>query len=163
MLVHFPGDPNGLNYHHRVLLHKISPGKWVTLTPDLDLEIHDLNVRRHVVLGRHSGFPDQYVDEAYVFEEISRNELERQKRLAKTVGSILDDGEIADVAASQWVVADPSSSRFGKSLPFELVGDISGIGSYGVVQWDVDQHAMSLLCKPSTKGCRSCGRESHWL
>lgn len=136
MLVHFPGDPNGLNYHHRVLLHKISPGKWVTLTPDLDLEIHDLNVRRHVVLGRHSGFPDQYVDEAYVFEEISRNELERQKRLAKTMGSILNDGEIADVAASQWVVADPSSSRFGKSLPFELVGDISGIGTYGVVQWD---------------------------
>ena len=110
VLVHFPGDPNGLNYHHRVLLHKISPGKWVTLTPDLDLEIHDLNVRRHVVLGRHSGFPDQYVDEAYVFEEISRNELERQKRLAKTMGSILDDGEIADVAASNgsWLTPPPA-------------------------------------------------------
>eukprot|EP00435_Cladocopium_sp_Y103_P011928 s3109_g3.t1 len=132
------GDANGLDYHHRVLLHKISAGRWVTLTPDLDLEIHDLSVRRHIVLGRHSAFPDQFIDESYIFEELSRNELERQKRLAKTMGSILDDGEIVDVAASQWVVADPASSRFGKPIPYELVQDVAGIGAYGVVQWDAE-------------------------
>ena len=133
VLLHFPDDGGGFFYHHRVLLHKVSAGRWVCLTPDLDLEVQDLNARRHVILGGHAVFPDAIAQECYIFDELSRNELERQKKLAKTMGAILDDGVMADVAALQWFSADPSSSQFGKPVPAEIVEDIVGIGQSGVV------------------------------
>ena len=113
VLVHFPNDGHGFYYHHRILLHKVSGGRWVTLTPDLDQEIHDLNTQRHVVLGRNSLFPVHLAQECYVFDEITKNELERQKKIAKTTASILDDSAVVDIAALQWYVADPSSEKFG--------------------------------------------------
>ena len=54
VLLHFPGDHNGFDWHHRVLLHKVGQGRWVVLSPDLELSVEDLSARRHVVLGRHA-------------------------------------------------------------------------------------------------------------
>jgi hypothetical protein len=105
VLIHFPDDAH---FSYRLLLHKVSPGRWVVLTPDLELEVQDLNARRHLVLGMHSPFPAQVADDCYVFDDLSRNELERQRKLARTMGSILDDGDIAAVAAMQWIGADPA-------------------------------------------------------
>lgn len=48
VLVHFPGDD--LEYHHRILLHRVAEGQWMTLTPDLELDRHDLAELDHVVL-----------------------------------------------------------------------------------------------------------------
>lgn len=42
VLINFPGDPAGFNWDHRVLVHKIGGGRWVVLTPDLDLEVANL-------------------------------------------------------------------------------------------------------------------------
>ena len=136
VLVHFPNDGHGFYYHHRILLHKVSGGRWVTLTPDLDQEIHDLNNQRHVVLGRNSLFPVHLAQECYVFDEITKNELERQKKIAKTTASILDDSAVVDIAALQWYVADPSSEKFGLVVPSELLDDLVTLGSCGLVQWD---------------------------
>ena len=105
VLIHFPDDAH---FSYRLLLHKVSPGRWVVLSPDLELEVQDLNARRHLVLGMHSPFPAQVADYCYVFDDLSRNELERQRKLARTMGSILDDGDIAAVAAMQWIGADPA-------------------------------------------------------
>ena len=136
VLVHFPNDQHGFVYHHRILLHKIGGGRWVTLTPDLDLEVHYLSTHKHLVLGRHSLFPAHLIDSCYVFDEVSKNELECQKKLAKTTGAILDDSDPIDIVAHQWYVADPSSDRFGKVIPVELLEDIVALGSHGLVQWD---------------------------
>lgn len=136
VLLHFPNDGNGFYHHHRVLLHKIGGGQWVLLSPDLELEVVDLSVRRHRVLGRHAPFPGDIIDECYVFDEVSKAELEKQRKLARTMGSILDDSQVVNVEALGWYGADPSSKRFGMSLPVELVGDIVSLGQYGVVSWD---------------------------
>ena len=136
VLVHYPNDTDGFTHHHRVLLHKIGGGRWVALTPDLELQVHDLSTQSHLVLGRHSVFPPHIADACYVFDEITKNELERQKKLAKTMGAILDDSSAVDVSASHWYVADPSSDRFGKMIPVELVDDIVSLGTHGVLQWD---------------------------
>ena len=136
VLFHYPGDVNNLNYHHRVLLHKIGGGKWVVLSPDLELSGADLTTQRHVVLGRHSFFPANIFAECYVFDELSRGELDRQRRLAKTMGSILDDSEVTGVQALTWIVADPCSKQFGKALPQELLEDVITLGQHGLVQWD---------------------------
>ena len=137
VLFHYPGDVNNLNYHHRVLLHKIGGGKWVVLSPDLELSVADLTTQRHVVLGRRSFFPANIFAECYVLDELSRGELDRQQRLAKTMGSILDDSEMTGVQqALTWIVADPCSKQFGKALPHELLEDVITLGQHGLVQWE---------------------------
>jgi len=124
VLLHYPNDAHGLVYHHRVLVHKIGCGKWVALSPGLELAVEDLGVVRHIVLGRHAVFPQNIIDTCYIFDDLTKGELERQKRLAKTMGQILDDAPAADVAALCWICADPSSSRFGKTIPDELVQEV---------------------------------------
>lgn len=136
VLLHFPNDAGGFYHHHRVLLHKIGNGQWVVLTPDMELEVANLSTQRHRVWGRHAPVPDDIADESYIFDELPRGELERQRRLAKTMGTILDDSENVNVESISWYGADPSSKKFGEALPVELVGDIVALGQHGVVNWD---------------------------
>lgn len=124
ILLNYPNDQGGFYHHHRVLLHKIGNGQWVVLTPDLDLEVVNLANQRHRVWGRHLPLPDDIANESYIFDELSKAELERQKRLAKTMGAILDDSENVNVESVGWYGADPSSTKFGEALPADLIGDI---------------------------------------
>ena len=117
-----------------VLLHKIGGGRWVLLTPDLDLHVEDLSTHRRTVLGRHAPFPAAIVNQCYIFDEIAKAELERQRRLAKTMGSILDDAAQVTVDMLQWVVADVSSSKL--PVPPEILDDIIALGQHGLVNWD---------------------------
>lgn len=137
VLLHFPADPHFV-WHHRLLLHKIGGGRWVCLSPDLELEVVDLSANRHLVLGRASSFPAHVLPDCYIFEELTRNEYERQKRLAKTTGSILDDAGPVDVAAQVWIVSDPAASKFGQVVPSELLEDIVTLGTHGLVEWDAE-------------------------
>lgn len=160
ILLHFPHDANGVLHHHRVLLHKIGGGQWVVLTPDLDLEVADLSVARHRVLARHAPFPADLVDDSYVFDDLSKAELERQKRLARTMGAILDDSADVNVEALVWVVADPSSKRFGNVIPDESVGDVVGLGQHGVVQLDGDVEYVRELPANGVKDFKDAKKDS---
>ncbi|CAK8989683.1 Uncharacterized protein SCF082_LOCUS1918 [Durusdinium trenchii] len=136
ILLHYFHDAGGFYHHHRVLLFRVSQGTWVLLSPDLELEVVDLTTRRHRIGGRHAPLPDDIADECYIFDELPKAELERQRRLAKTMGAILGDAESVDVESIGWYGADPSSKKFGEALPNDLVGDIVALGQHGVVQWD---------------------------
>ena len=102
------------------------------LTPDLELEVVDLSTHRHRILARYGPIPADIADECYIFDEISKAELERQKRMAKTMGSILDDPQVVNVDTQQWYVW----ARFGQAIPLEIVGDVVALGQHGVVPWD---------------------------
>lgn len=52
VLVHFDQDNDGLEWHHRVLLHRIAETRWGTPAPDFELTVHDLAVVEHQVLDR---------------------------------------------------------------------------------------------------------------
>lgn len=65
ILLNFPGDANGFFHHHRLLLKRLSPGRWIALSPDYELETIDLNARQHIVLGRRSPFPAHLLPEIY--------------------------------------------------------------------------------------------------
>ena len=104
------------------------------LTPDLDLHVEDLSTHWRTVLGRHAPFPAAIVNQCYIFDEIAKAELERQRRLAKTMGSILDDAAQVTVDMLQWVVADVSSSKL--PVPPEILDDIIALGQHGLVNWD---------------------------
>ena len=160
ILLHFPHDAGGYYHHHRVLLHKIGGGSWVVLTPDEELEVVDLNARRHRVLGRHAPFPADILAECYVFDELSKAELERQRRLARTMGSILDDSQVVNVEAFSWYVADPSSRRFGQPLPQDLVGDIVALGQHGVVQWEDEVEFVRELSSGEVEAFKESKKDS---
>ena len=114
VLVNYPLDPNGFTQHHRILLHKLAPGRWVVLTPDYDIQIADLNALQHTVLGRREPFPDHLVPVIYASDEIPRNELERFRRRAKATGVVLGSEDPQEVAARVWVFADPKSNKVGE-------------------------------------------------
>eukprot|EP00974_Lingulodinium_polyedra_P060191 5802085-Lingulodinium_polyedra.AAC.1 len=57
IIVEYPDDEGGFYWHARVLLEKVSPGVWVSLTPDMELCVIDLRVVRRIVLGRRAEFP----------------------------------------------------------------------------------------------------------
>lgn len=136
ILLHFPNDANGITEHHRILLCKLGPGRWIASSPDFELETLDLNLRRHTVIGRRSRYSDDLNDVSYVFDPISRNELEELRRRAKTMAVILGDGAQEAIQALVWVFADPSSSRLGKEVPREVVENAVILGSKGLAETD---------------------------
>ncbi|CAK0858852.1 unnamed protein product [Prorocentrum cordatum] len=140
VLVHYPDDPNGLVWHHRVLLHRISGGRWVCLTPDLQLQIHDLNDQRHKVLSRRAAFPANVAAASYVFDDdaVSAAQMEEFRAQAKVQAAILGDGEFDDVEVHKWVVYQVDDEHFGKEVPEEVLADAQrfvSLGNLGVVDW----------------------------
>jgi hypothetical protein len=136
ILLNVPADANGYTEHHRLLLHKLSPGRWVACSPDFDLEILDLNNRVHTVLGRRSRFPDHLADVVYAFDPISRSDLENLRRQAKTMAMVLGDETQEEVQSLQWVYSDPMSDRLGRVVDQVLLDDAVFLGSKGLVEVD---------------------------
>eukprot|EP00438_Fugacium_kawagutii_P008463 Skav230205 [mRNA] locus=scaffold2443:264867:266063:+ [translate_table: standard] len=128
ILVHYPGDRDGLDWHHRILLHRIQAGIWLTLTPDHELQRHDLNAIGHRVLGRKVAFPDDIADQVYAHDPISKSVLAGFKRSAKVQASILGEGEIDDTEAYSWLVAQTGHPKFGCEVDEGLLhSDATGL------------------------------------
>lgn len=100
----------------------------------MDLEVVP-STQPHRVHFRHGPFPPDVACECYIFDEITKAELERQRRLTRAMGSVLDDSQVVNVNAVHWYVADHLIRR--QMIPVESVGDVVGLGQHGVVQWGV--------------------------
>lgn len=114
VLINFPADPDGFYWHHRILLCRVSGASWMTLTPDHEVQQHDLSTLVHRVLNRRSPFPADIVDEVYAHDPIGRAALNGFKRQAQTMAVILGEGVLPDTESTQWVICDPNHSQFGE-------------------------------------------------
>ncbi|CAE7204167.1 unnamed protein product [Symbiodinium sp. CCMP2592] len=123
IVVHYPGDPGGFDWHHRVLLHRIEGGRWITLTPDLELQRHDLSVQNHRVLDRAAPFPADIAALIYAHDPIGRAALSNFRRQAQIQASILGESAVIDSEASQWVVAESTHSDFGRTVDAALLAN----------------------------------------
>ena len=123
VLVHYPGDAEGFDWHHRILLHRIEGGNWLTLTPDLELQRHDLAAQRHRVLDRAAPFPADIAAEIYAHDPIGRAALANFKRQAQVQAAILGEGTVVDSDAFSWVVSDPAHSDFGRAVDAGLLAN----------------------------------------
>ena len=63
ILINYPGDEHGFNWHHRVLLQRIDGARWFGLTPELNIREYDLAALPHRVVDRASFFPADIEDE----------------------------------------------------------------------------------------------------
>ena len=123
VIVEFPEDPNGMYWHHRVALHRLAPGRWVMLTPDLELEVVNLLEQSHRMVGRCSPFPRAQAPYVYAFDPISVAEINRQKKLARGYRALLGDAAVDEVAKMVWVICDVRDAHFGKVIPEDVIED----------------------------------------
>lgn len=134
VLVHFAPDPNGLTDHHRILLCRVSPGRWVAASPDFELGILDLNTQRHTVLRRRAAFPGHLLASTYAFDPISRNELEELRRDAKAMAAVLGDDDDVEQEALVWVFSNPSSDKVGVVVDRDISDQAVTLGNKGLVE-----------------------------
>ena len=133
ILRHFPNDANAFFWHHRVLLSKVSPGIWVALTPDSDLERIDLHNTDHIQLERRANFPGPQSPYVYAFDELGRGDLERHKRRAMGMAALFNDSNVDDLDSYEWIVADTSHDKFGEVINEQLLDEGTTLGDSGII------------------------------
>ena len=144
VVVHFPGDPQ-FTYHHRLLLVKLGPGRWIASSPDHELAVVDLNTIGHRILGRRAPFPGDIAQNIYAFDHLGRGDLERLRRQARTMALILGDDDVEEVEARVWVFSDHKSERLGKPVELERLGDAVTLGERGLLEVDGDVEGITEI------------------
>ena len=119
VLVDYFDDAN-FSWHHRLLVVELSPGRWIVVTPDGDIEVLDLASHRVLPLIPGGSFPARAVGDAYVFGAISNEDIERYQRdslaLARVMG--VSNATVAGgLSPGVWRVADPARIDFGETIP----------------------------------------------
>ena len=132
VLYNYPGDGNGLFWHHRVLLARLGPGDWVGLTPDGDLERLDLARVAHHVCDRAAPFPTAVPPgQIYAFDPITRGELTQHKKRAKMQAAILGEEPVQDAEVYAWRFSDPAAGNFGEAVDPDAVDEEDRFTSLG--------------------------------
>ena len=57
ILLYQPDDVDGIVWHHRILVSQVKGAKWVSLDPELELQVIDLDTTEYVLLDNDSDFP----------------------------------------------------------------------------------------------------------
>jgi len=139
VIVEYPLDAGGFYWHHRVLLHRIAPGVWISLTPDLELKRYDLNVQEHMLVGRATAFPPNQAQYVYAHDAISAVQLRHWRRQAKVMAGVLGGDEIVEVEDMPWLITDPAHDKFGEEVGEDIINDdelFVNIGARGVAMID---------------------------
>jgi hypothetical protein len=123
ILIHRPADPNGLTWHHWILLKRLAPGQWLGLTPLGASERVDLANVQHVVLERLAQFPAAQRATVLAHDPVSRAALESHKRRAVTTAALLGDADLADIQSSAWRIAEPQRTDFAAEVDVGIVND----------------------------------------
>ena len=121
IVVNYPLDADGFFWHHRILLHRIEGGTWLTLTPDHEIQRHDLNGITHRILERAAPFPEDIAGEIYAHDVIGKAALDGFKRQAIVQASILGEGSVGESEAFVWVVTEYGYSNFGHEIDQALL------------------------------------------
>lgn len=150
ILRRYPNDANAFYWHHRVLLCKVSPGIWIGLTPDADLERIDLHAVEHIPLERRAPFPNAQAPYTYAFDEINRADLERRKRRAAGMASLFDDVPMEDLETFEWLVSDVSHADFGKAVSEQELAAGVTMGDAAVIHRD-DQEVFARRISSTQK------------
>lgn len=156
VLVRFDEDDN-FEWHHRILLKKIGQGRWVTLTPDHELVVHDLSEERYRVCERGAPFP---ADNVYAHDDLSKAELDGFRRRAGLQAAILDDGPGEEVEAEVWLVAEADHPRFGAQIGEDDMNDALTLGSKGVVAFEGEEVWIEKVASGGVEEWRKKRRES---
>ena len=124
ILYFFEDDPI-LQWHHRILLRRLSGAEWVVATPDGDIEYLDLQGARILALPRAAPVPRQVRGNCYLFGAVPEVLLAQYHGAAQRMAQVLGAGAPAPADAglgpAEWRVADPGGKDFGEAVPNDVV------------------------------------------
>ena len=103
ILLHQPDDVAGVVWHHRILVLQVKGAKWVSLGPELELQVTDLDTAEYALLDQDSDFPLDKYDDVFAFEPIPQSEIPGFRRNARTVLALHSEGP-SDVEELVWVI-----------------------------------------------------------
>lgn len=135
VLVHYPNDPN-FTEHPRVLLVKVSAGRWIAASPDHELALVDLNTTRHIVLRRNADFPAHIAQDCYVFDPITKRELEELRQEAKVMAMVLNDDDMEELPTKVWVFSDTGSDNLGREVTADVLAQAITLSHRGLVEFN---------------------------
>ena len=113
-------DDDYFTWHHRVLLHRVAGSLWIVLTPDLSVQRLDLAAESILPLARADKIPARALNDCYLFDSLSAQELSTAKSQAKQLADILGEPE-ADDSDDVWVISDAQHARFGELVPEDIL------------------------------------------
>ena len=149
ILLNVPDDPDGYPWHHRLLVLQIKGGRWVSLDPELTLQVVDLDSSEYVLLDRNSDFPPEKYADVFAFEPLPQSEVGGFRRRARTFLALHGDGD-ADADQQIWVVADPRDEYFGTVVPEQAVTDSDYVvegGVKGVIEHEEEYRFVERIGK----------------
>ena len=149
ILLHVPDDVDGIVWHQRLLVLQIKGGRWVSLDPELQLQVVDLDYSEYVLLDRGSEFPEDKYDETFCFEPLPQAEVGGYRRRARTFLALHGDGD-AGVDEQVWVVSDPRDEFFGVVVDQQAVDDSEYViegGIKGLVEHENDYRLVEKVGK----------------
>eukprot|EP00974_Lingulodinium_polyedra_P079592 7708144-Lingulodinium_polyedra.AAC.1 len=120
--IDFFDDPEGLQWHVRLLFFGNDRGQWVGCSPDHEFEIVDLTAHRVVALVRNAEFPARLAGITYAFDPLEAGELARLEREARDFAAVVGFAAAAPVEG-RWVVSDPSHEAFGQEVPARVYAE----------------------------------------
>ena len=133
MLVEFPGDLAGLDFHHRILWFRVDRSTWIISTPDNDVYEEDYDGVTVVPLTRNSSYPQGYAGQMYIPDPaalmLDYAELKRQAEALAVVRGCRDRPGVSESPPTdvqkQWRVADVDSKKFGDIVAHGELTDAS--------------------------------------
>ncbi|CAK0895889.1 unnamed protein product [Prorocentrum cordatum] len=125
-------------------------GRWMCLTPDMEITQHNLNELRHYVLDRNAQFPRWVLAGLYAFDPIDPGELLELKRQARQRAALLGAGDPEDEADLAWVIAEPQDARFGEVVLEDVVekpNRCAHLRRKGMVMLDGQERIIELISR----------------
>jgi hypothetical protein len=119
------GEPGGYIWQHRVLVvpSGVNDGRWVAITPDLELQVVDLgSFSKFVPLSRSGRIPAAYAPICYTFD--ADIDLDASIREAKAYADAMGFGKGVGHGGRDtegWLIADVGHPEFGEEVPEEAL------------------------------------------
>eukprot|EP00971_Amphidinium_carterae_P070828 1400923-Amphidinium_carterae.1 len=135
-------------WHHRVLLHRISGPKWLCLTPDFGIDLHNLEEYDHQIL-RHA---------------VDKHSIKAYKREARTRAAILGAGDPTEAVGHKWMVMHPADDKFGEVVGPDIVEDdeaFASLGDFGLASIEGEVYPCVLVAEGTIEEAKTRMREKY--
>ena len=156
-LLYQPDDVDGIVWHHRILVLQVKGAKWVSLDPELELQVIDLDTLEYVLLDKDSDFPADKIGDAFPFEPIPQSEIPGFRRKARTLLALHSEGP-SDAEELVWVICDPRDAYFSTIIPQDRIDAASADGTMieggakGIVEHEEEFRFIEQVTKTELEG-----------
>ena len=145
-------DVDGIVWHHRILILQVKGPKWVTLDPELELQVIDLDAVEYKLLDRAADFPADIYAEIFPFEPIPQSEVPGFRRKARTLLALHSEGP-SDADELVWTVCDTRDAFFGTIVPQDKIdaaaadGTMLDGGAKGIIEFEEEYRFVEQVSK----------------